>query len=276
MQRITGDELKKFKKEDNFSTGFRDIDEYMGYVEKGSIITIGARPSMGKTNFALNILLHLAEKKKKVFYFSMDLPTERIIKRILCLKTEMPALKILQGDLKEKDWDKLSDAMAVLADYFIYINDKSALTVDALEEEIKNSEVKPDVVFIDYIQLLKMPKAPNYTDSINLAMQEIKRITKETGVIFVILTQLSRAVESRYDKRPMLSDIRSSNLLEELSDVVMMIYRDEYYNTDDETNKNLAEIIFCKNDFGPTMAINLRFVRELCSFRNIEPIRHNF
>ena len=110
-----------------------------------------------------------------------------------------------------------------------------------------------------------MPKAPNFTDSINLAVQEIQRIARETGVIFVLLTQLSRSVESRCDKRPLLSDIRNSSLLEELSDVVMMLYRESYYNCDDETNKNLAEINFPKNNFGPLPIIMLKFENGIFS-----------
>ena len=273
MEKITGDELKnlkELKRKNYFSTGFCDIDEFLKNVEKGSIITIGARPSMGKTSFALNILMHLAEKKKTVFYFSLAMSKELITKRMLSIKAEVDPCRIASGNMQPKDWEKLEKAMEVLINYELFIEDEPTLTVDDIEEKVKNSEVKPDVVFIDYIQLLKMPKAPNYTDAINLAVQELKRIARETGIIFVLLTQLSRAVEQRLDKRPILSDIRSSSLLEELSDVVMMIYREQYYNAEDESCKHIAEIIFRKNDFGPLITASLLFDKGI--FRNRQNI----
>lgn len=251
MEKINVKDVLKGTEKKIFSTGFIDIDLVLRNVEKGSIITIGGRPAMGKTAFSLSIVNHLLEQNKKIFYFSPVLRTKAIAKRLIANKLGMNHFDFMKIDVVVKSG----------AEYFknkeFYTNDKTLLTVEDIENEIK--ENTPDVVFIDYIQLLKMPKAPNYTDSINLAVQEIKRIAKETGVIFVILTQLSRALENRYDKRPMLSDIRNSSLLEEISDVVMMIYRDEYYNKDDETNKNYAEIILCKNDFGPLATVSLKF-----------------
>ncbi|MBR6163859.1 AAA family ATPase [bacterium] len=256
MKKIDAKEFLKQTDETVFTTGFSEIDEFIKNVDKGSILTIGARPSMGKTFFAISILTHLLEENKKVCWFSPSLPMNNVIKRLAAHKLEiMPFQLDRNPELKKK----ISDAVEYFAQKDLFIDDSSLLTIENIEEEIKTEA--PDVVFIDYLQLLKMPKAPNFTDSINLAVQEIHRIAKETGVIFIILSQLSRALESRLDKRPMLFDIRSSSMLEELSDVVMMLYRDEYYNHDDESNKGLAEVIFCKNEFGPTGLVHLLFNR---------------
>ena len=251
MEKINTDKLLKKNEEIIFSTGFGEIDEFIQNIEKGSIITIGARPAMGKTSFAFSIINYLIEQNKKVFYFSPASSIKRISKRLIAIKL----------GINHFDFMKLNNVIKSGYDYYsdkeLYISDNTNLTVEDIENEIKKNA--PDVVFIDHIQLLKMPKAPNFTDSINLAVQEIKRIAQETGVIFVILSQLSRAVESRIDKRPLLSDIRNSSLLEELSDVVMMIYREGYYNNNDETSKDYAEIIFRKNEFGDLPAILVKY-----------------
>lgn len=255
MNKINAEEFLKNTEENLFSTGFSEVDEFLQNAERGSIITIGARPSMGKTSFALSIVNHLLEQNKKIFYFSPALTAKAVTKRLIASKLQMYFF-----DLTKKFEEKKDEIVKTL-EYFcekeLYISDKTNLTIEDIEAEIK--ENTPDIVFIDYIQLLKMPKAPNFTDSINLAVQELKRIAAETGVIFVILTQLSRAVEARCDKRPMLSDIRNSSLLEEISDAVLMIYRDEYYNPDNIENKAIAEIIFAKNSFGPQGIVSLLF-----------------
>ncbi len=263
MNKINTEELLKKSDEIYFSTGFEDIDECMLNVDKGSIITIGSRPAMGKTSLAFSILNYLLEENKKVFYFSPS-NTIKMIEKLLIINKLGIDFFHFEKELKSKG-NLFKKTLEYYSDKEFYISDKTNLTVEDIENEIK--ENIPDVVFIDYIQLLKMPKAPNFTDSINLAVQELKRIAQETGVIFVILTQLSRGVEERCDRRPLLYDIRNSSLLEELSDVVMMIYRESYYNFDDETNKNLAEIIFRKNNFGPLSVIMLRF--EKGRFSNV-------
>lgn len=262
MEKITGNIFNFKEDENNFSTGFKDIDSYIKHVEKGSIITIGSRPAMGKTSFALSILNHLIEQDKKVFWFSPSSNIKHFAKRLIANRLGIHHFDFIKIDNTVKSGAKF------YGEKELYVNDKTDLTVEDIENEIK--ENTPDVVFIDYIQLLKIPKAPNFTDSINLAVQEIKRIAQDTGVIFVLLTQLSRAVEQRCDKRPLLSDIRNSSLIEELSDVIMMIYRDEYYNRDDEYSKNRAEIIVGKNNYGVGFIAHLKF--ENGCFANEVPI----
>ncbi len=236
MNKINAEEFLKNTEENVFSTGFSEIDELLPNVDKGSIITIGARPAMGKTSFALSIVSHLLADNKKVFYFSPSATVKRITKRLISNKLKIHSYEF-EKELQTNE-NSIKEALKYYSDKNLYINDKTNITVEDIETEVK--ENIPDFVFIDYIQLLKMPKAPNFTDSINIAVQEIKRIANETGVIFVIISQLSRAVEERLDKRPLLSDIRNSSLLEELSDIVLMIYRDGYYNLEDETLLKLS------------------------------------
>ena len=243
-----------------FSTGFNDIDELLKLTTKGSIITIGARPSMGKTSFAISILNHLLEQKKKVFYFSLQYSKTIFERRLIANKAQADYIKLSRFQ------KYLKPAMEFYEDKELTVDYTANITVEEIEKKVK--ENVPDIVFIDYIQLVKMPKAPNFSDSINLAVQEIKRIADETGCIFVILTQLSRALECRCDKRPMLSDIRNCGLLEEISNVIMMIYRDEYYNKENTENRGKAEISIIRNDFGHSSTIILLFQPNICCFKN--------
>ena len=210
---------------------------------------------MGKRSLSISITNHLLSQNKKVLWLSPGM-TERVLARkFIQIKTEL-GYKLLDDKIKPNSWNReeVKEAIDFFASKELYINDKTNITVEDIEEQINTQ--KPDYVFIDYIQLIKM-KAPNFTEAVNLAILELKRIARETGVIFIILTQLSRALECRLDKRPILSDIRNTNLLEELSDVIMMIYREEYYYHDDVAIKGHAEILIEKNINGYTGPANL-------------------
>ena len=244
-------DLLNSKEKTYFTTGFEDIDNTLGIVEKGSLITIGGRPAMGKKSFAISITNHLVEQNKKVLWFSLEISERQLAKQFLEVKTELGYKLRFELTQKQKE---IEQAFEFYSSKELYINDKTNISVEEIEEQINTQ--KPDYVFIDYIQLIKM-KAPNFTEAVNLAILELKRIARETGVIFIILTQLSRALECRLDKRPILSDIRNTNLLEELSDVIMMIYREEYYYHDDVAIKGHAEILIEKNINGYTGPANL-------------------
>ena len=250
------------RKTDFFSTGFEELDIFCKFLEGGNVMIIGGRPAMGKTNFALSIVNHLLDIKKSVMFISMEMSAERLVQRLVSEKLNIPIHNLLTGDFRKEEIEK---ALIDYNDKNLYINDKISVTLDDLENDIRES--KPDVVFIDYIQMLeapKAPKAPNLTEATNLAIKEVKRMAVENNVIVVLLSQLSRAVEGRFDKRPLLSDLRNGSLLEELSDVVLMLYREEYYNPEPEYPSN--EIIIEKNSMGPTGIINLDFKNGF--FRN--------
>ena len=210
-----------------FETGFEDLDCVLGIQEKkGAVITIGARPAMGKTTFMLSIMENILLKNKKCIYFSLEMSKEQLVKRFLFQRAEVSFLKSKLNNLVAKDWQKLAQAMENLSKWDLKIDDNSGIKTEEIELAIK--ELQPDVVFIDYFQLMDGKKKQDRFVQIEDIMKNLKRIAKENGVVIIIASQLSRAVENRYDKRPLLSDLRESGAIENISDVVIFLYRDEY------------------------------------------------
>lgn len=241
-----------------FESGFTDIDSCISGVTKGSIITVGARPAMGKTSFAISICNHLLNIGKKVLFCELDSSELTIERQFLQIKSQ-----ICRSRYSNEDWEKITVAIQFYNDKNFELFCKMNLSVEELEEKVK--EEKPDILFIDCIQCIKMPKAPNLTEAINLAIKEVKRIALENDLIVVLTSQVSRAPESRCDKRPMLSDLRNGSLLEDLSDVVLMIYRDAYYDRENPDLKNMADIMIAKNKFGDINYIPLSFEKGVFS-----------
>lgn len=246
-------------KNSSFTTGFEDLDIFCKYLNAGSILTIGGRPAMGKTSLACSLANHFLDNNKKVLFFSLQLSKEKLAQRLVAEKINTPILPLLENKINEAELDI---ALNSYADKSIEIIDKIDLKIEEFEDRVKT--MKPDIVFVDYIQLLEMPKAPNLTEATNLAIKEVKRIAVENNIIVVLLSQLSRAVETRCDKIPLLSDLRNGSLLEEISDIILFIYREDYYDFDIEQPSNL--IIVSKNIIGPTGTINLDFKNGF--FRN--------
>ena len=247
------------RKTEFFSTGFEELDIFCKFLEKGNIMIIGGRPAMGKTNFALSIVNHLLDSKKSVMFITTEMSAELLVLRLAAEKLNLPMYNLLTGNIRKEE---IETALNYYKDKNLYINDKISVTLDDLENGIKTS--KPEVVFIDYIQMLEAPKAPNLTEATNLAIKEVKRIAVENNVIVVLISQLSRAVEGRFDKHPLLSDLRNGSLLEELADVILMLYREEYYSK--ETEQPMNEIFIAKNSLGPTGTVLLDFKNGF--FRN--------
>ena len=253
---------EKIRKAD-FTTGFYDLDIFCKYLTGGDVLTIGGRPAMGKTNFAVSLVNHLIEKNKSVLYFSLAQSGMQFVYRLVAENMGAPLHTILGNRIEKSEIDKAID---YYENKKLYIDDKCVFTVDDIELSIKT--IKQEIAFIDYIQLVEQPKAPNVTEAINLAIKEIKRIAVENDVIIVLVSQLSRAVESRYDRRPMLSDLRNGSLLEEVSDTILFVYRDSYYSTVSDMDQDLMrnEIIVAKNSMGPTGTVCLNFKNGF--FRN--------
>ena len=254
---------ERLKKTDFFTTGFGDLDIFCKYLEGGNVLTIGGRPAMGKTSFALSLLNHQLEKNKNVLFFTMDLSKERFIQRLIAEKIGTPLFSLIEGKVREEEVNIVLDSYK---DKKLEMVDKTNLSIEEIETKIQ--EVKPDIVFIDYVQLIEAPKAPNLTEAINLVIKEIKRIAVTHNVIVVLLSQLSRAVEGRLDKHPLLSDLRNGSLLEEISDVILMIYRDKYYDPEPEYPSN--EVIIEKNSMGPTGIVFLDFKNGFFRNRTID------
>ena len=252
-----------------FETGFEDLDSVLGIVEKkGALITIGARPAMGKTTFMLSIMENILQKNKKCMYFSLEMSKEQLVKRLLFQKAEVSFIKSKLNNFVARDWEKLADAMNNLSKWDLFVYDNSGTDTNEIEAAIK--EQKPDVVFIDYFQLLGGKPKQDRLVQIEENMKNLKRIAKEYGIVIFIASQLSRAVESRCDKRPLLSDLRESGAIENISDVVIFLYRAEYYNfleEDDELRrKGEAEVIVAKNKFGTCGMIYVTFRSSIPKF----------
>lgn len=251
-----------------FKTGFEDLDCILGIQEKkGALITIGARPAMGKTTFMLSIMENILSNNKRCLYFSLDASKEQVITRLLFQIAEISFIKSKMNNMNEKDWEKLSDAMNNLLMWDLKIDDNSGIKTEEIETAIK--EQQPDIVFIDYLQLMDGKRKQDRCTQIEEIIKDLKRIAKENGVVIVIASQLSRAVENRYDKHPMLSDLRDSGSIENFSDVVIFLYRDEYYNFREDYAihpKGEAEVIIAKNKFGACGYITLTFKSNIPKF----------
>lgn len=258
------------------STGFYDLDTYTSGLQKSDLVILAARPSMGKTAFCLNILTNVALRENKpVLMFSLEMSKEQLVLRMLCSEAEIDAQKIRTGEITENDFEKLSRAMGKLGDAPIYIDDTPGLS--AMELRAKARKVQMEVggelglIVIDYLQLMEGTKSgghdANRTQEISAISRGLKGIARELKTPVMALSQLSRAVESRQDKKPMLSDLRESGSIEQDADLVMFIYRDEYYNKDSE-RQGVADIILAKQRNGPVGEVELLFRNSITKFMN--------
>ena len=257
--------------EPQLQTGFRDLDYLLASVEKSSIITIGGRPAMGKTSFAVSIMLKFLEQNKKCLFFSLGRSKSYFIKRIIPTVAEVDYSRLNRNetDLNEKEKEKISAAFDKLSEYNLTIID-DVKKIEGIKEKIEIE--KPDIVFIDYLQLFDTPFKKQRNDAIEDILRSLKELAKENDCTIFVLSQLSRALESRCDKRPMLCDLRDSGGIESVSDVVLFIYREEYYKIDDNERKGNAEIILAKNNYGSTGVVcELLFRASIMKF--LEPIR---
>ncbi len=252
-----------------FQTGFRDLDLLLASIEKSSIITIGARPAMGKTSFAISVMLKLLEQNKKCLFFSLDMSKSYFIKRIIPPLAEIDFSRLNNNtELNEKEKEKISSAFDKLSKFNLTIID-GVQKIEGIKEKIEQE--KPEIVFIDYLQLIDTPVKKQRNDAIEDIMRSLKDIAKDNNCIIFVLSQLSRAIESRCDKRPMLCDLRDSGAIETISDAVLFIYRDEYYNKDIIENRGKTEIIAAKNKYGSSYTFELLFRASIMKF--LEPIR---
>lgn len=255
------------------TTGFYDLDNLTSGLQKSDLIILAARPSMGKTAFALNLAQNVALKGKKgVAIFSLEMPKQQLVKRMLCSEAEVDTQRISSGHMQPKDWEKLVDAMTRLSDARIYIDDTSGVTATDIKAKCRRLMMEENdlgLIVIDYLQLMEGGGNPNdRNQQISAISRSLKGLARELDVPIIALSQLSRGVESRPDKHPMLSDLRDSGAIEQDADIVMFIYRDEYYNRDDVDNKGKAEIIIAKHRNGPVGNIELLFQSNITKFKN--------
>jgi replicative DNA helicase len=258
------------------ATGFYDLDNYTSGLCKSDLIILAARPSMGKTAFCLNIVSNVALREKKpVLVFSLEMGKEQLVLRMLCSEGEIDAQRIRTGEVSEHEFTKLHHAMGKLGEAPIYIDDSPGLSVMEMRAKARKvqMEAKGDLglIVIDYMQLMKGPggggNEANRTQEISAISRGLKGLARELKVPVMALSQLSRAVESREDKKPMLSDLRESGSIEQDADLVMFIYRDDYYKKDSE-RPGTADIIISKHRNGPVGEIELLFRNSQTRFLN--------
>ncbi|MBP3311809.1 MAG: replicative DNA helicase [Butyricicoccus sp.] len=250
------------------STGFRDLDHALTGLNKSDLILVAARPGMGKTAFALNIALNAAKASKKdVVVFQLEMSKDQLASRFLASEALIESRKLKTGNLAEDDWIKIARATNVLAKTRIYVDDNPAITVAEIKAKCRRLGDGLGLIVIDYLQLMQSGgrRNDNRTQEVAEISRALKIMAKELNVPVVCLSQLSRAAEQRADKKPMLSDLRESGAIEQDADIVMFIYRDDYYNEDSE-QKNVAEIIIAKNRHGATGSINLQWIGQYTTF----------
>ena len=257
------------------ATGFTDLDRLLSGLQNSDLILVAARPSMGKTAFVLNIAEHIAVRQdKRVLIFSLEMPDVALVKRIMAMNAKVDSTKIRDGVLNKSDWHSVIEAAGNVSVSNLIIDDTSGLNVTELRSRARKYKLEHgvDLIMIDYLQLMAGSN-PGKGESRNTEISEISRslksLARELEVPVIALSQLSRGVESRGDHRPMLSDLRDSGAIEQDADVVMFLYRDEYYNKDSE-DRGTAEVIVAKQRNGPIDTVKLKWIPELTKFANLE------
>lgn len=254
-------------------TGFVDFDRLTAGLHPSDFIIIAARPSMGKTAFALNIAAHVAlHQDKHVALFSLEMSDEQITERILCAEGAVDSQKLRVGELNKDDWDRMLCTAEMLGGENLQVDDTPEITAAALRQKARKikSQHGLDLIIIDYLQLMEgsKGKTENRQQEIAEISRSLKALARELNVPVIALSQLSRAVEMRQDKRPMLSDLRESGSLEQDADIVAFLYRDDYYNPDSQ-NKNITDLIIAKHRNGPIDTIRLFFHKQFTKFSNL-------
>ena len=255
------------------STGLHDLDRKINGLNKSDLLLIAARPGMGKTSLALNVALNVAKSTDKtVAFFSLEMSREQLATRLLSNESFVDNQKLTTGKLDEEDWGKLSLASSALSQTDIRVDDNPAITVAEMNAKCRRLD-NLGLVVIDYLQLMTAAAPGKSGENRVTVVSEISRalkiMAKELNVPVICLSQLSRANESRTDKRPMLSDLRESGAIEQDADSVLFLYRDEYYNPNTQ-DKNIAECIIAKNRHGETGTVKLQWLPQFTTFSNLE------
>ena len=255
------------------TTGFIDLDNKTSGLHNSDLVIVAARPAMGKSAFAINLATNVALKAKKgVIIFSLEMSKEQVGNRILCSEAMVDSNKLRTGMLEDEDWAKLAENLGRLSDAPIYIDDTAGISIMEIRAKARKLHIEKDIglIVIDYLQLIQGSGNRNSSreQEISEISRSLKILAKELNVPVIALSQLSRGVEKRDDKRPMLSDLRESGAIEQDADIVMFLYRDDYYHPDTE-KKNISEIILAKHRGGSTGTIDLAWLPSYTKFANL-------
>jgi len=254
-------------------TGYTEFDEMTAGLQPTDLVVLAARPAMGKTTFALNIAEHAAiSTRKPVAVFSMEMSAAQLALRLISSNGRVNATRLRTGQLEDEDWSRVSSAIRLLKEAKIFIDDTPALSPEGLRAKARRlkREHGLGLIVIDYLQLMQVPgNSENRATEISEISRSLKALAKELSVPVIALSQLNRSLETRTDKRPVMADLRESGAIEQDADMIVFIYRDEYYNKDASPDKGLAEIIIGKQRSGPTGSFKLKFFGEYTRFDNL-------
>jgi len=253
------------------STGYRDLDRKLTGLHPTNLLILAARPGMGKTSLMLNIAQNVALAGNTVAIFSLEMSREEIVTRMLCANGRIDSQKLRTGRLTESDFTKLSNAAGALYKQNIFVDDSPGLTVTEIRAKSRRLRRRPglDLIVVDYIQLMNGSGQENRQQEIAMISRSLKSLARELNVPIIALSQLNRAVESREDKRPRLGDLRESGAVEQDADVVMFIYRDEYYSPDKVESKGIAEVVIAKHRQGGVGKVDMTFLAEFTLFADM-------
>ena len=255
-------------------SGFKDLDKLTSGLQPSDLILVAARPSMGKTAFTLNIAQYVAvHENKSVAFFSLEMSKEQLVQRMLCSEGGIDSQRLRVGELEENDWEKLINAADRLSRAPIYIDDTAGITVMELRSKARRLKAEHDLqlIVIDYLQLMQgrsSKNSDNRQQEISEISRSLKALARELNVPVIALSQLSRSVESRQVKKPMLSDLRESGSLEQDADIVMFLYREDYYDPETE-HKNITDVIIAKHRNGPVDTVQLFFHKQFTKFADL-------
>ncbi len=258
------------------STGFRDLDYRTAGLQNSDLILIAARPSMGKTAFALNIAEHVAiYNHVPTAIFSLEMPKIQLAKRLVSMNSKVDSQHIRTGNLEDDEWVKITESSINLGESSLYIDDTMGISINELRSKCRKLKIEHDLglIIIDYLQLMSgssSNKNISRQQEVSDISRSLKALAREINCPVIALSQLSRDVEKREDKRPILSDLRESGAIEQDADVVMFLYRDEYYHPDTSTSKGVTEVIIGKQRNGSTCTVKLKWLGQYTKFANLE------
>lgn len=255
-------------------TGFTELDKMTSGLHGGELIIVAARPSMGKTAFSLNLASHMALRANKtVAYFSVEMGKESVMMRLLAAEAKISMGEIRNGRIHDASWPKLIQAAGAISEAKLFIDDTAGISPFEIRARCRRLKAQHglDCIMIDYLQLMDLKqKVESRERAVSEISKGLKAIAKEMGIPIIALAQLNRGVEGRTDRRPMLSDLRESGSIEQDADVIMMLYRDDYYDKDDPEKAGAAEVIIGKQRNGPTGTVKLRFDAKFNLFKNAD------
>jgi len=255
------------------STGYEDLDRMTAGLQRSDLILLAARPSMGKTALALNIAINAVKTGVSVALFSLEMSKEQYVQRIISMESMVESSKLRSGNLDDEDWNRLLSVMSVISNYKVYVDDTASITLFEMMSKCRRLKIEKglDLIIVDYLQLMSgSGKNDNRQQEISNISRGLKAMARELNCPVVALSQLSRAPELRTDHRPIMSDLRESGAIEQDADVVMMLYRDEYYNKEESEKKGITEVIITKQRNGPVGTVELAWIAQYTKFGNIQ------